>query len=119
VFVVRPCGTAKANREDRVVFRLKDEMEAFRGTLPVIAELANAALKDRHWAEIFKLIGCDYRSDDIFSLDWLMQQNIINKLEEVARISTNASKVGRCRLTVSKPELKARLVSEYSLETKI
>jgi hypothetical protein len=28
-------------------------------------------------------------------------------------------KVGRCSLTVSKPELKARLVSEYSLETKM
>jgi len=27
--------------------------------------------------------------------------------------------VGRCRLTLSKPELKARLVSEYSLETKM
>jgi hypothetical protein len=31
----------------------------------------------------------------------------------------SAAKVGRCRLTVSKPELKARLVSEYSLETQI
>jgi hypothetical protein len=27
--------------------------------------------------------------------------------------------VGRCRLTVSKPDLKARLISEYSLETKM
>jgi hypothetical protein len=31
----------------------------------------------------------------------------------------NDHKVGRCRLTVSKPELKAHLVSEYSLETKM
>jgi hypothetical protein len=27
--------------------------------------------------------------------------------------------VGRCRLTVANPELKARLVSEYSLVTKM
>jgi len=33
--------------------------------------------------------------------------------------SETDSEVGRCRLPVSKPELEARLVSEYWLETKM
>jgi hypothetical protein len=40
-------------------------------------------------------------------------------LAECEEKCANTNKVGRCSLTVSKPELKARLVSEYSLETKM
>jgi hypothetical protein len=69
-------------------------MALLQETLPIIAELANAALKDRHWVEIFKLIGCEYHPDEIFSLDWLTQRKIINKIDEVARVSINASKAG-------------------------
>jgi hypothetical protein len=38
-------------------------------------------------------------------------------LTECEKMCANSNKVGRCRLTVSKPELKARLVS--ALETKM
>ena len=82
----------KANKEDRVVFRIRDEMEVFKEKLPMIEELANAALKDRHWQDIFALIEQQYNPDEPFSLESLLEFKLDNKIEDVARISTNASK---------------------------
>jgi dynein heavy chain len=39
----------KADKENRVVYRLKDTVDEFKQILPLIEELANQALSDRHW----------------------------------------------------------------------
>jgi dynein heavy chain len=80
-------------------------MQDFTAVLPMIEELANVALKDRHWEAIFSLIEVQpdgsvnsYNPDEPFTLDWLLRQKLAggqllsNNIEEVARISTNASK---------------------------
>ncbi|KAK3267509.1 hypothetical protein CYMTET_23939 [Cymbomonas tetramitiformis] len=88
----------KANKEDRVVYRLKDEVDEFKQIMPLIEELANVALKDRHWKEIFSMLPdpatgkVKFSPEDDFSVKDLIELNVMGKMEEVQRISTNASK---------------------------
>jgi hypothetical protein len=45
--------------QDQVVARLKEVMEDFKEILPLIEELANPALKPRHWQDIFGFINAE------------------------------------------------------------
>ena len=84
---------SKANKDDHVVYRLKDAIDAFKLKLPLIEELANPAMRDRHWTSVFEIIGSEYKGAEVpFSVDDLLAQNIMDKLEAVQRVSTNASK---------------------------
>ena len=50
--------------QDKVVARLKEVMDDFKEIMPLIEELANLALKARHWQEIFTLINADIPLSD-------------------------------------------------------
>jgi dynein heavy chain len=60
--------------------------------MPLIEELANEALKGRHWEQIFGVIGAPYSANAPFSIDDLLAHNILLKMDDVSRVSTNASK---------------------------
>ena len=49
----------KANKENRVVGAVKEELEGFKKILPVVEQLANPALRDRHFHAIFAILGLD------------------------------------------------------------
>ena len=82
----------KLNKEDRVVYRLKDFIDEFKTKMPLLEELANPALKDRHWEEIFNVIGMTYVPDASFSVKDLVSARILDKIESVQAISADASK---------------------------
>lgn len=81
-----------------MIFRLKDSIDGLKNYLPVVEELSNPALKTRHWAEIFRIVGCEIASTEDgtgfedFSVQDLLGCNIMGKLESVQVLSTNASK---------------------------
>ena len=41
--------------QDQVVLRFKDCIDDFKQIMPLVEELANPALKMRHWVEIFQV----------------------------------------------------------------
>eukprot|EP00898_Chlorokybus_atmophyticus_P003847 jgi/Chlat1/4463/Chrsp29S04567 len=82
----------KANKEDRVVYRLKDAIDEFKTVMPLIEELANEALGSRHWQEIFRLVNQHYEPGQPFSVTDLQAYGIANHMDAVAAISLNASK---------------------------
>jgi hypothetical protein len=45
--------------QDPVVFRLKECIDDFKEIMPLVEELANPALKMRHWDDIFDIIEAD------------------------------------------------------------
>ena len=49
----------KANKENKVVGAVKEELEDFKKILPVVEKLANPALRDRHFHAIFAILGLD------------------------------------------------------------
>lgn len=48
----------------QVVARLKDCIDDFKQIMPLVEELANPALKTRHWEQIFKVIDADIPPND-------------------------------------------------------
>ena len=83
---------SKANKEDRVVYRLKDEIDSFKEYLPLLRELANPALQPRHWEQIFAEIAKPYHQDVNFSIRKLIEYGILDHMEAVENISGVASK---------------------------
>lgn len=81
-----------------MIFKLKDSIDGLKNYLPVVEELSNPALKTRHWAEIFRIVGFTVASSEDgtgfedFSVQDLLACNILDKLESVQALSCNASK---------------------------
>ena len=73
----------KANKEDTVVYRLKDAIDEFKKVVPLMEEVANPALKERHWKEIFKLLGQPFSAEVPFSTSDLLSYGVMDKIEEV------------------------------------
>lgn len=73
----------KANKEDVVVYRLKDNIEAFKEVVPLIEEVANPALKQRHWVQVFAVLDQPFVPNATFSTNDLLKFGILNKIEEV------------------------------------
>ncbi len=73
----------KANKEDTVVYRLKDTIDDFKKYVTLMEEVANPALKERHWKQIFTLLGQPYSSEVPFSTNDLLSYDIMSKIEEV------------------------------------
>ena len=92
----------KQNKDDRVVYRLKDEIDDFKQYMPLLTELANPALQPRHWAEIFAILEKPYHQDVQFSIQDLISYGIMNHLEQLEGISMVASKEFSLKKTLDK-----------------
>jgi dynein heavy chain len=60
--------------------------------LPLLEELVNEAIKDRHWADIFTLLGTTYDPEVPFSIKDMIEINVMGAMEKIQSISANASK---------------------------
>ncbi len=50
--------------QNQVAQRLQDCVDDFREVLPLMEELANPALQERHWRQVFEVIGVDMPRND-------------------------------------------------------
>lgn len=73
----------KANKEDTVVYRLKDTIDEFKKVVPLMEEVANPALKTRHWQQIFDLLGQPFSTEVPFSVNNLLDYGVMENIEEV------------------------------------
>ena len=99
----------KARRDDQVVMRLREEVEAFKQYMPLIQEIANPALQPRHWEAVFKVLGqgkadsFDVKSDaDALSVSTMIQYGIMDNMEAVENIGSSASKEYSLQKTLEK-----------------
>ncbi len=53
---------------NKLVPKFRAAVDDFRNLLPVVAALRNRALKERHWAKIFEVIGQQIVRDNSFTL---------------------------------------------------
>ena len=70
--------------------RLKDEVDKFAPVLPVVVDLRNDSLKQRHWDQIHGLIGFTIQGDDGFTLGSLIERGVTKFSEEITSIATSA-----------------------------
>ena len=79
-----------------VVPKLKDQVTLFKNTVPVITDLRNDALKDRHWEKIEAVIGAAVPRDDPekFTFNTLLELKVMHFKEQLQIISTEATQEG-------------------------
>ncbi|CAM9594527.1 unnamed protein product [Heterosigma akashiwo] len=73
-----------------VVPRLKSTVDDFVPVLPVVVNLANPALQDRHWQIIHDLIGFEIKGNEAFTLGELIEKQVTNFHEEITHTATSA-----------------------------
>ncbi|KAG7305948.1 hypothetical protein JYU34_008511 [Plutella xylostella] len=68
------------------------KVDAFRRTLPLINDLKNPCMRDRHWDRIKALMGVEFdQTSEDFKLDLIMRLNFQAYADEIAEISNAAT----------------------------
>lgn len=72
---------------------LKDTIDAFKRTMPLITDLRNPAMRDRHWEQLMEHVGArfDPASPD-FTLATMVNLRLDTHVEFIAELSVNATK---------------------------
>lgn len=61
---------------EQVVPALKEQVEIFKDLQPVLANLRNPALKERHWARIHARVDRPIGLDDGYSVSQLLESQV-------------------------------------------
>lgn len=76
---------------NRVVDNLKDKVYKFKDTLPIVQNLRNEDMKDRHWEKVQEVMSQELVRDESFTLGLLMSYNVNDFKDDISRISTEAT----------------------------
>ena len=76
---------------NKVVSNLRDKVGKFKETLPIVQNLRNENMKERHWTKVQETIQQELVRDESFTLGLLMSYNVIEFKDDIARISTEAT----------------------------
>ena len=71
--------------------KLKKTANTYKFTLPVVTALGNEALQERHWLKIADLLGQPIVRDENFTLEYLIDLNVMEHREHIEQISTEAT----------------------------
>merc|ERR1711871_1217937 len=72
---------------------MKEKVEQFKKALPLIQDLRNDALRDRHWQQLMDIVGQPFDPHaDSFTLEKIFNLGLQNFEEDIGSISTAASK---------------------------
>jgi dynein heavy chain len=72
---------------------LKTNIENFRALMPLILDLRDEAMRERHWKELkFDLKGDFDETSDDFTLEMIRSLNFQSIADKVAEVADNARK---------------------------
>jgi dynein heavy chain len=92
-FVKRIGKMNKEVKEWDVYLKLKDKIQQTKRTIPLLLDLRNPAMRDRHWNSIMDDIGKTFStSDSSFTLDKIFELGLDQQTESISALSTAASK---------------------------
>lgn len=71
----------------------KDTLEAFKRTMPLITDLRNPAMRERHWGTLMEHLGKKFDPfADNFTLESIVSLQLDQHAEFIAELSVNATK---------------------------
>ncbi|KAJ3073863.1 Dynein heavy chain 7, axonemal [Podochytrium sp. JEL0797] len=70
----------------------KEQLERFKINLPLISTLCNPGLRDRHWRDISQVVGFRFQPDESTSLNYVLERNLSEYMDQLERISSVATK---------------------------
>jgi dynein heavy chain len=80
-------------KEWGVFAHLKTEVDKFRQTMPLILDLRDDAMRERHWKELRFEVKEDFdENSDEFSLEKVFSLNLLNHQEMIMEMADNARK---------------------------
>jgi dynein heavy chain len=69
------------------------ELDKFRKTIPLIMDLRDPAMRDRHWKELRYEVKVDFdETSDEFNLEKIFSLNLLNHEEKINELAENARK---------------------------
>ncbi|XP_063753564.1 dynein axonemal heavy chain 10 [Eleginops maclovinus] len=75
-----------------VAFFLEGRMKEFRDSLPLLLDLKNEALRDRHWKELMEKTGTRFEMNDSFTLENMFAMELNKYANVIGEIVTSAVK---------------------------
>ena len=75
---------------NKVVPKLKNSVDEINPVLPIVTDLRNPCLKDRHWEKITNLVGFNILESENFTLSDLITKGVTKFQEDIATIATAA-----------------------------
>jgi len=82
---------AKGGQTDPVVERLKELVEEFKEALPVLQDLGNRSMQERHWKKIFDRLEQPYDPDQPFTMEQLLRYGVLAHADFIGETSATAS----------------------------
>ncbi|KAE8744396.1 hypothetical protein FOCC_FOCC009000 [Frankliniella occidentalis] len=80
------------DKDWEIITHTRERVETFRKTLPLITDLKNPAMRDRHWTAIQTALGRDFdHSSDDFTLGTIIDMGMQNYTETINIISVAAT----------------------------
>ncbi|KAJ3389327.1 Dynein heavy chain 7, axonemal [Entophlyctis sp. JEL0112] len=70
----------------------KEQLERFKVHLPLISTLCNPGLRERHWKDISLVVGFRFQPDESTSLNFVLERNLSEYMDQLERISSVATK---------------------------
>jgi dynein heavy chain, axonemal len=72
---------------------IKDRIDAFKKTMPLVADLRNPAMRPRHWQQLMETIQTPFDpASNSFTLDSIVQLRLDQHAEFIGEMSVNATK---------------------------
>ena len=78
-------------QQDAVVSMFKESVEDFKEAMPVITDLGNPALQERHWKRIFDKLEQTYYPGTTFTMEQLLRYGVLNHADFIGETSATAS----------------------------
>jgi len=92
-FQQRYMGFDRDVREWQVYNFMKTDIEKFRKTIPIIMDLRDDAMRERHWKELRYEVKVDFdETSDEFNLEKIFSLNLLNHEEKISELAENARK---------------------------
>lgn len=74
-------GLERSLATNMVVPKLKSMVDSFKMALPIVLDLRNPGLKQRHWDRIQEVLGVKNIRDKSFTLGMLLNLNVVGGID--------------------------------------
>lgn len=92
-FLKRLLKMGKEIKEKEVFISIKDRVNHTKRTVPVLLELKNPAMRDRHWNKLIEEVGKPFNPHgDDFTLEKILELGLDQYAEQISTISGAATK---------------------------
>uniref|UniRef100_A0A8C0VQX6 Dynein axonemal heavy chain 3 n=1 Tax=Cyanistes caeruleus TaxID=156563 RepID=A0A8C0VQX6_CYACU len=89
----------------RMAESMKFKLDKFKQHLPVLSIACNRGMKERHWEQISKIVGCEIKPDESTNLKYILDCGLSKFIEQIEPVGAAASKEYSLEKSIEKMKL--------------